>query len=294
MKIIKTSTWFIVLLLSLNTLLVAAGSGEGKNVTDEFGRRQGYWKILGKDLQHRDFKSDQVVEEGHYEDSKRVGIWKKYYPNGNLRSEVNYENNLARGAYRTFYSNGNLEEEGTWTGTKNTGSFHRYHENGAIAQEFFFTESGKRDGIQNYYFDNGHPQLSVEVENGVVNGFYKTFYPDGTPKVEKNVINGITDPKSVVEHEPTYADYIQVDLPDLQEKITEEGESDKAVDKFEKSGISSLYNKRKQVTQTGEFKNGRLWNGRWNRYDSDGRLIKVEVYQEGKFIGYAHVEKSNK
>lgn len=283
---------FSTLILSLCFTFICY-AGEDLNTLDADGRRQGYWKITGAMSLEAGFRKDQIVEEGHYESNKKTGVWKKYYPTGVLKNEITFENNMPLGFYKIYYPSGKLEEEGNWQRNKNVGEFKRYHENGKLAQDFTFTSAGKRDGVQNYYYDNGNLQLSVEVEEGVAHGFYKTFYPDGKPKVSKIVKKGTVDPDSVQEFEPAKEVYAKVAMPDVPEKIANADEKEKVISKFEQSGENRLYNNRKQITQAGEFKNGRLWNGKWYRYDPNGTLKKVEVYQGGKFVGYAKLEDSN-
>ncbi len=284
---------FSTFILVFCVTLICRG-GEDINVVDANGNRQGYWKISGAMALEDGFRDSQIVEEGIYENNKKTGIWKKYYPSGTLRNEITFKNNLPRGPYKVYYLNGKIEEEGNWQGNKNVGAFKRYHKNGALAQEFTFTSAGKRDGVQNYYYENGNLQLSVEVTDGVANGFYKTFYPDGNPKLAQVVENGILDEGSVKTFKPVKTEYAKVEMPEVPENITTSVDTKKtSVPEFEQSGQNALYNHRKQVTQVGEFKNGRLWNGKWHRYDTDGTLKKVEVYQEGKFVGYGPLEDAN-
>ncbi|MCZ4407915.1 toxin-antitoxin system YwqK family antitoxin [Cryomorphaceae bacterium 1068] len=268
--------------------------GEEINAVDDNGNRQGYWKITGSMTLEDGFRENQIVEEGNYENNKKIGVWKKYYPSGTLRNEITFKNNLPRGLYKVYYPNGKLEEEGNWQGNKNVGAFKRYHKNGSIAQEFNFTSAGKRDGVQNYYYENGNLQLSVEVADGVANGLYKTFYPDGNPKLTQVIANGILNENSVKTFEPARTEYAKIEMPEVPENIKASAGNEKTrVPEFEQSGQNALYNQRKQVTQIGEFKNGRLWNGKWHRYDANGTLKKVEVYQEGKFVGYGLLEDAN-
>lgn len=281
----------LLLMLSISFTCIA---GEEINAVDANGKRQGYWKITGAISLEDGYRDNQVVEEGNYENDRRIGLWKKYYPTGVVRSEITFKNNMPRGPYKIYYPNGNLEEEGIWGGNKNVEEFKRYHENGKIAQDFTFTPAGKRDGVQNYYYSNGNLQLSVEVKNGVAHGFYKSFYPDGSPKMTKNVIEGTVDKKSVKKYE-SRKEYEVVDIPVVPEPMKEPEEAAEVeLEEFDKTGENTLYNHRKQVKQTGEFKNGRLWNGKWYKYDAEGNLAKVEVYQEGKFAGYGLLEDANK
>lgn len=284
---------FSTVILVFCLTLICRG-GEDINAIDANGKRQGYWKITGSITLEGGFRDNQVVEEGTYESNKKIGVWKKYYPSGILRNEITFKNNMPRGKYKVYYLNGNLEEEGNWQGNKNIGFFKRYYENGSIAQEFNFTSIGKRDGVQHYYYKNGNVQLSVEIKEGTANGFYKTFYPDGKPRMEKMVINGLVQEDSVKSFEPATEDYPKVEMPEVPESITTKVEKMEAsIREFERSGQNILYNHKKQITQIGEFKNGRLWNGKRHRYDPNGNLKKVEVYEDGKFIGYGLLEDAN-
>jgi antitoxin component YwqK of YwqJK toxin-antitoxin module len=45
----------------------------------------------------------QLIEEGRYANSKRVGLWRRYWPNGNTMSEITYQMGRPRGGYKTYY-----------------------------------------------------------------------------------------------------------------------------------------------------------------------------------------------
>ncbi len=266
------------------------------NKTDLSGMRQGYWKFTGAMSSDRAYRKEQLVEEGGYVDNKRQGIWVKYYPSGTPRSEINYDNNQPRGEYRIFYESGKLEEEGDWQGNRNVGSFKRYHANGKLAQEFTFNEFGKRHGTQKYYFPNGQVQMTVEVENGTAHGNLKTYYSNGDPKSEKRINNGLLDEASVREYKPSNklqtTRYPDPELP-MEETLPNSVDRPNLAE-FKETGFNTLYNRNQQITQVGDFKDGRLWNGKWHRYDSDGILRKIEVYREGRFMGLAPVDEALK
>lgn len=271
------------------------GATIAENFTDEKGIRQGFWRITGAISDEADYKKSQVVEEGIYEDNKRQGTWKKYHPSGLVKSEINYVNNLPRGAYKVYYINGKLEESGDWQGNKNVGIFKRYHENGKLAQDFTFTANGKRDGIQTYYYENGKVLMTVEIEDGVANGLLKVYYPNGEPKEEKRLVNGDVEEGSQKTYKTKNPGNITAKTPELPKQETIPNKTDKPnLEEFKQTGFNTLYNRNQQITQVGEFKEGRLWNGKWHRYDENGLLRKVEVFKEGRFIGYGILEDSNK
>jgi len=284
-----------LLLNSMSSFCSAQTSVETnrQNYTDDNGHRQGYWKIYGAMSVEEGYKKDAIVEEGAYVDNKRQGLWKKYYPNGEVRSEINYESNRPFGDYKVFHANGKLEEKGYWKGNKNTGAFKRYHENGRIAQDFTFNSKGKRNGIQKYYYENGKPQMQVGIENGVAHGMMKTFYPDGSKKLEQRITNGEVEEESVKTYEPRNKAFTDVDIPTIPQQETIPVKDEPNYDVFKESGYNTLYNKNKQLSQVGDFREGRLWDGKWYRYDQDGLLRKVEVYKEGRFIGYGIIEDPN-
>lgn len=265
-----------------------------QNVTDSFGRRQGYWKILGAMSIEEGYKDNQIIEEGRYYNNKRQGLWKKYYPTGGLRSEIMYRENHPYGQYKTYYPNGNTEEEGFWKANKNTGQYKRYHENGKPAQNFFFNDYGKRNGVQEYFYPNGTLQLSVEIENGVAHGAYKSYYPDGKLKLEKRITNGEVEKGSVKEYPPAQEFKDLAAMPKLPKTERTPALTDRPnLEEFKETGFNTLYNRNKQISQVGEFIQGRLYDGKWYKYDKNGLLRRVEVYKKGRFIGYGIIEDSN-
>jgi hypothetical protein len=105
----------------------------------------------------------------------------------------------------------------------------------------------------------------------------------------------VLKPASVKEYAPQKPEDHQIVVPDLPEEISSEPSEEKPnIGTFNRSGFNTLYNRNKQITQVGEFKEGRLWNGKWHRYDANGKLKKIEVYREGKFIGYGLLEDAGK
>ncbi len=261
------------------------------NIIDHQGFRQGYWQILGSMQGEPGYKKVQVVEEGSYTDNKREGIWTKYYPSGSIKSEINYRNNHPKGVYKIYFPNGQLEEEGNWISNKNSGSFKRFHQNGKPAQEFVFNNEGKRNGTQMYYFENGQPQMIVEIENGVAHGMYRSFHPDGSIMEETRLINGQPDLESTKTYPAKSGTVTTTRTPEIPVSETKPADPDKPnLGEFKFNGFNALYNKNLQITQVGMFKDGRLYDGKWHRYDEHGILKKVEIYQNGRFTGYGNLE----
>jgi len=264
-----------------------AGNPQDVNKTGADGKKTGHWKIYGneKAFAGKGFAADAVAEEGDYEAGKKVGIWKQYYPSGKIKSEVEFKNGRPSGTFKNFYENGQVEEEGTWKNNSYQGSFKRYYENGVVAQEKNFNASGKTDGKVIYRYPNGKTELEFESTNGQENGELVRYYPNGNVKEKMNFDGGKVN-------ETTRKEFKMVDPPvDLAkfEKPTKEAKTDQTLTtndpaKEIKDGYQKLYDANKNLVQDGEFKGGKLFNGKWYKYDKNGLILKVEIYKNGKYF----------
>jgi hypothetical protein len=53
--------------------------------------------------------------------------------------------------------------------------------------------------------------------------------------------------------------------------------------RFNPNGCNKLYDKEDELWLDGEFREGKLFNGKHYLYESDGILLKIEVYKQGKY-----------
>lgn len=282
------------IIFGLNILPAQASevTSESINQYDENGLKTGYWIIKGHMVNATKYKPDQKIEEGNFVANKREGIWKKYHTNGNLRSEITYINNRPAGPYKLYYASGAIQEDGNWMRERNTGAFKRYYPNGVLAQDFSFTEHGLRTGTQRYYYDNGNLELEVEVVDGVEEGVMKRFYPNGELMEEKLLRNGVVEKGSVKKYPSSAENTVEEEdrtIPDEKKYSVRNTEDKPNLDVFKHNGRNVLYNKNRQVSQIGEFRDGRLWNGKWKKYDENGIIEKIEIYKEGVYIGTAPI-----
>ena len=262
------------------------------NRVDENGHKYGHWIIYGHMKKDKSYSTDAKVEEGNYQQNKRNGVWKKYFPSGKIKSKINYKRNIPNGAYTLFYENGNVEEEGTWKNNRNVNGFKRFHKNGKVAQEFQFSSSGKRNGEQKYYHENGQIEIMVNIVDGKENGQMKRWYANGDLKESKVFNNGIVDESSIQNFEPKKPEVAVKEDTAVPVKVAQApSKSDKTnLALFKANGKNTLYNKNMQISQSGVFRNGKLKDGKWYRYNKDGILEKIEIYKDGKYIGDAVME----
>ena len=277
-----------VVVLSFNGMALTDPPGGQDNDTINQkvdGKKEGYWIIWAHMRNLPDFKPNDKVEEGRYKTNRKIGMWKKYYPNGNLKSEIEFKNGRASGDFKTYYPNGQVEEQGSWKGRAYTGNFKRWHDNGQIAQEKTFNEAGKTEGTVKYFHSNGQVELEFSTANGVETGTATRYYPNGD--VKEQITYGAEG--AVAERVEKERVNPEVDL-DKEEPKGEgvEGEGqifDPKDDKGITDGYHKTYNENKDILMDGEFKKGKLWNGKHYIYDENGLLERIEVYKDGKYVG---------
>lgn len=257
------------------------------NQLDAEGKKHGYWRITAPLATKPGYADGQLIEEGRFATNKRTGTWHRYWPNGKLMSEITYDMGRPRGEYKTWYQNGQVEEEGNWDLDRNTGNFKRYHPNGEPQQDFVFNDYGVRDGQQKYYHENGQLAVAVNIEEGKEEGTLKRYYANGDLHQVATFNDGVVNAANNKFLKPVTkpATDIPKTEPAKAAPAVSATEAVNPADRFNANGFNTLYDMNKRVSQVGEFRNGQLWNGKRYRYDRDGSLVRIEVYDGGRYIG---------
>ena len=258
------------------------------NQTDETGKKQGHWEITNANKRLPGYSPDQKVEEGDYKDSRKVGLWIMYYSNGQKKSEITYASGRPDGPYTTYYSNGKIEEQGSWKSNRNVGTFKRFHENGKPAQEFTFGTTGKREGNQKYYHENGQLMIEGNWDGGKESGTLTEYYENGDVKAKKVFAEGSLDEAKSQNFEPKspVKDPIktQNESAPLRNVVAEKDEKPNT-GHFDGNGYNKLYNLDRLLVKDGIFKNYKLIDGKWYKYDDNNILINIERIQNGRYVG---------
>ena len=253
---------------------------EPKNITDVNGKKQGPWLYLGKDKPEKGYPEEGKIEEGSYLDDHKNGIWTKYHKDGvTPRLVGTYVHGRAKGEYTKTFENGQVKETGTRGNKKMTGTLKRYFENGQISQEKNFNELGKEEGTQKMYYPNGQVWLEYETKNGVKTGKQTRYTETGEIK---QVIIYAEDGKITSKEEKEVKESVAKKL-----EVTGSGPTGVGKDTngkpFDKNGFNKTYNTDKELEMDGKFRNGKLWDGKLYKYDSDGILLKIEIWKLGKY-----------
>lgn len=273
------------------------------NFIDQVGKKQGKWVLMGK---HKPsptncFKPDQKIEEGAYKENRKTGSWTEYYCNGNKKNEIPFQNGRPDGYAIMYYENGNKKEEGDWKVNKWVGNYKLYYENGIVQHDFKFNAGGKLEGLQVYQYENGQVAIRGNFSNGKEAGEIIEYYDNGEKKAIKNYSNGQVDMASIKTFDQKNKtaktdDAVKYAPSKSLTEIKKEEIANVGVGS-NKSGITALngqhilYNKNKQVSKNGTFKDNRLMEGKAFIYNENGLLERVALYKDGVYVGDAPVEK---
>lgn len=264
------------------------------NYTDVAGKKQGKWVLFGKHKPNTCFASNQKAEEGAYKENRKTGVWMEYFCNGNAKNKITFVNGRPDGYAIVYYENGKVQEEGQWKNNRWVGNLKQYYDNGQVQHNFNYNAAGKREGAQTYNHDNGQTAIKATFADGKETGVVKEYNTDGSIKAEKTFNNGNVDVASIKIYESKKE--AKTEAADNAPKLTlkaDEKPNDAAASKgpMVLNGEHTLYDKNKNITKQGEFKDNRLMNGKAYIYDDNGILSRVAIYKNGVYVGDGVVEK---
>lgn len=285
---------FILFILICQTALAQSANSDTLNQVDPAtGLKQGYWIVMNTIKKLPEYPADAKVEEGIFENSRKTGIWKMFYPNGKIKSEITYVANRPKGYAKMYYENGNLQEEGIWENGRWTGSYKSYHDNGQTFYDFNYTQFGKRSGEQTYYYENGQVMMKGTMQDGKETGVWEEYYENGDLRAKKSFNDGTLDAANTEVYAPKKPIPIKKDdTPAGPASVVEKGKEkvNPAGKPFDGNGYAKLFIAGGRVSKDGEFKSYRLITGKDYIYNTDGILERIAVYKDGKYVGDAPIE----
>jgi antitoxin component YwqK of YwqJK toxin-antitoxin module len=272
-----------VALAKANILTIFKDQDKKINQKDSDGKKQGKWIYFGKDRPQEGYPLDGKIEEGPYKDDRKEGVWIKYHQDGMTpKLSGMYVNNRPKGAFTKYHPNGKIKEVGSFEKNQYQDSLKRFHQNGQVEYEANYNSNGKEQGTVKYYYPNGQVEFEYSAENGKTVGKAVRYYENGDVK---EVIE-FGDDGSVAKSE-------QKEMVNPPVKVVDPNASNETAPKisspivkggkFKPNGYNKVYNTDDEIWQDGDFKDGRLLNGKVYVYDKDGILLKVKVYKNGVY-----------
>jgi antitoxin component YwqK of YwqJK toxin-antitoxin module len=86
------------------------------------GSEEGLWK----------YYNGGAIESGSYYDGTRQGLWRIWYANGVLASELEYDQGLPNGKSIDYWETGTVKSSGHFVAGMRSGLWYKYDENAAL------------------------------------------------------------------------------------------------------------------------------------------------------------------
>lgn len=251
------------------------------NKKNEKGQKVGKWIVFGKDNPEKGYPEEGKIEEGAYVSDRKDGTWIKYHKDGvTPRLIGEYSFGRPKGAFQKTWADGTPKEIGVYYNGKFSDSLIRIHQNGVESYRANYNEAGMEQGEVRYTYPNGQPEFVYTANNGIPTGEAIRYWENGDVK---EIINYGADGK-VVEtsgEKPMVNPEVKIDSDEPAVKAPGIDGGD-VQGEFKPNGYNKVY-KNQEIWQDGEFKKGKLYDGKLYIYDEDGLLFKIEVYKEGKY-----------
>lgn len=152
-----------------------------KNQTDNYGRKQGYWKKYDE--------MGYIHYEGYFVDDIPVGEFKYYYPNGNIKAILIMYNNGKESHAKLFHHNQKIMAEGKYVNHKKDSIWNYYSEHDGILLSTEVYLNSVKEGVWKNYYPNKIVAEEIHYKNDVKHGPWKQYYTDGTLKLHGKYVN---------------------------------------------------------------------------------------------------------
>lgn len=137
------------------------------------GMRQEQWKYF--------YETGILKSSGEYIDDLKNGLWTYYSEVGQLKAKAIYKK--GDGVYKEFYPGGNLKSEGFIKGEKSDSLWRNYYESGALKSKGLYSE-GAKQGKWVYYYEDGNLSGEGEYLNNLSDGKWSYYHPNGQISAE--------------------------------------------------------------------------------------------------------------
>ena len=175
MKLMKYFVLVVMLLQVAPAFLLA------QNVTDSKGLKQGEWRKLDA--------NGKLIYQGQFKENVPQGVFKYFYEDGKLRSELTYSGNGKTANAVNFHPNGKKMAEGLYVETKKDGAWKYYNDLEIISSEEFY-QKGIPVGVWKTYYDDGKLLEECPYQNGLKEGVRKQYFTDQSIKSEVGFVKG--------------------------------------------------------------------------------------------------------
>ena len=149
-----------------------------------------------------DFKAQSLLSYKVYEndtinmidkDSLKQGVWKEFWANGDLKTEVIYKNNKKQGLEIIWFDEPDcVQQESYYKDGRLDGPSIYYSKK--CKKDFFENfKSGVKEGLELSYYHNGNIKAEGHFKKGKLDGYYKVYDKKGVFSFESRSTDSETD-----------------------------------------------------------------------------------------------------
>lgn len=112
-------------------------------------------------------------------DSLKQGVWREFWPNGDLKSEVSFKNNKKQGLEIKWYDNPDCVEMETYYKDGQLDGPVTYYSKKCRKDFYENFKNGVKEGLEISYYSNGNIKAEGNYKKGSLNGYYKVYDRNG-------------------------------------------------------------------------------------------------------------------
>jgi antitoxin component YwqK of YwqJK toxin-antitoxin module len=193
---------------------------------------------------------------------RRQGIWRGFYPNGQLRYEGQFKNDKCKGTFKYYDEQGNLKATNEFDKSGEKALNKTYAPNGRMIATGYY-QNQKKEGEWKY-FDEASGQLRLVEDNkeGKVHGWSKLYNPN----------NGVLAEET---------QYVEGQPEGQCRKYSNTGTllMECQYHKGRLEGPTKTYYPSTALKEEGQYANGEKV-GLWKTYNEDGDVIAEDTFGE--------------
>lgn len=193
---------------------------------------------------------------------RRQGIWRGFYPNGQLRYEGQFKNDKCKGTFKYYDEQGNLKATNEFDKSGEKALNKTYAPNGRVIATGYY-QNQKKEGEWKY-FDEASGQLRLVEDNkeGKVHGWSKLYNPN----------NGVLAEET---------QYVEGQPEGQCRKYSNTGTllMECQYHKGQLEGPTKTYYPSTALKEEGQYANGEKF-GLWKTYNEDGDVIAEDTFGE--------------
>lgn len=207
-----------------------------------------------------------------------------FYSDSCLRQHLNHESKYQDSITIKYYNESNCgmldsiakryvgpqRTKCNWGGTEDSRPVLKYEGD----CDYFEILDTLKDGQHKIFDERGRTIIDAEIEDGWIKKGKMWCYDERGDALEYNYKNKSIKSFKHLSKKREAKHEIHLDGSKGQKK---DGT------KFNPNGYNKLYNEDDELWMDGQFLNGHLYNGQYYEYDSDGILLKVSVFKNGKY-----------